>query len=116
MLFLSDSYSSLVISLHSHSQVLDFDFVAQRCMNEEACQLSMQGVPTHNGSQNVAYLAKGSKSCHKQKDITGFKCGKKGHYCNECPVKDEVAVMNRTSLCYIYFTRLPRGHILYHHH
>src|SRR5277367_4072493 len=73
MLSLPDSYSSLVISLDSHSEVLDFDFVAQRCMNEEARQLSMQAVSTRNGSQNVAYLAEGSKSRRDRKEITCFK-------------------------------------------
>ena len=36
MLSLPESYSSLVISLDSHSSKNDFDFVVQHCMNKEA--------------------------------------------------------------------------------
>lgn len=86
MLSLPPSYSSLVISLDSHSQVLDFDFVAQRCMNEEARQLSMQDSETSTS----AFVAK-TKPRRDRKDVTCFKCGEKGHYRNECPKNDEPA-------------------------
>jgi gag-polypeptide of LTR copia-type/Zinc knuckle len=88
MLSLPPSYSSLVISLDSHSQVLDFDFVAQRCMNEEARQLSMQDPEASTSNQTTAFVAQ-TKPRRDRKEITCFKCGKKGHYRNECPTKDE---------------------------
>ena len=47
MLSLLESYSSLIISLDSHSSKNDFDFIVQHCMNEEAWQVAtamMQGV------------------------------------------------------------------------
>jgi len=98
MLSLPPSYSSLIISLDSHTNNKDFDFVVHRCMNEEARQLTMkQGVRGQKGSENVAYHTdpKPRKDC---KDITCFKCQKKGHYQNECkeeaeaPKRDNAAV------------------------
>lgn len=96
MLSLPPSYSSLVISLDSHSNKNDFDFVVHRCMNEEARQVATkQGVPGRKGAENVAFHAD-LKPRRDRKDITCFKCQKKGHYQNECkeadtPKKDDVA-------------------------
>lgn len=48
VLSLPESYSSLIISLDSHSSKNDFDFVVQCCMNKKAQQVAtatMQGVP-----------------------------------------------------------------------
>ena len=63
MLSLPPSYSSLVISLNSHSQVLDFDFVAQQCMNEEARQLSMQDSGTSTSNQTTDFVAQMKSHC-----------------------------------------------------
>ncbi|PPQ86127.1 hypothetical protein CVT25_002763 [Psilocybe cyanescens] len=83
MLSLPDSYSSLVISLDSHSSKNDFDFVVQRCMNEEARQVAKQGVPAKDDPNNAAFHAN-VRPRRDRKDITCFQCQQKGHYKNEC--------------------------------
>ena len=94
MLSLLESYSSLVISLNSHSSKNNFDFVVQRCMNEEARQVAaatMQGVPAGKvdkarDPENVAFHTRIRRD---RKDITCFGCGQKGHYQNECKATAE---------------------------
>ena len=86
MLLLPESYSTLIISLDTHDNRTNFDFVVQRCMNEEARQATAQDVqPT--GS---AFHANAAQTKRNKADVTCYKCGKKGHYRNECPdLKDE---------------------------
>ena len=94
MLSLPESYSSLVISLDSHSNKNDFDFVVQRCMNEEARQVAaatMQGVPAGKvdkarDPENIAFHTHIRRD---RKDITCFGCGQKGHYQNECKAAEK---------------------------
>lgn len=97
MLSLPPSYSSLVISLDSHYDELNFDFVAQRCMNEEARQLSMQNSEASTSDQTSAFVAR-TKPRRDRKDVTCFKCGKKGHYRNECPEKDDETAVAAVSV------------------
>lgn len=94
MLSLPESYSSLIISLDSHASKNNFDFVVQRCMNEEARQVAaatMQGVPAEKvdkarDPENVAFHAHIRRD---RKDITCFGCGQKGHYRNECKAAEK---------------------------
>ncbi|KAF8195066.1 hypothetical protein BJ912DRAFT_923947 [Pholiota molesta] len=89
MLSLPSSYSSLIISLDSHSSKNDFDFVVQHCMNEEARQAGVEATKqAEHENRNEAFLTD-AKPRRDRKDITCFKCGKKGHYRNECPETDE---------------------------
>jgi len=81
MLSLPDSYNSLIISLDTHPDKNNFDFVVQRCLNEEARQFANSGV--QSSTENAAFQAD-LKSCRDRKDITCFNCGKKGHYRSEC--------------------------------
>ena len=41
LISLPESYSPLIVSLNTHPDRTKFDFVVQRCINEEACQLSI---------------------------------------------------------------------------
>ena len=79
MLSLPDSYNSLIISLDTHPNKNNFDFVVQRCLNEEARQFANSGV--RSSTENTAFQAD-PKPRRDQKDITCFNCGKKGHYRN----------------------------------
>ena len=96
MLSLLESYSSLIISLDSHSSKNDFDFVVQRCMNKEARQVAtamMQGVPAGkvDKARDLENIAFHTRIQCDQKDITCFGCGQKGHYQNECKVAEKPA-------------------------
>jgi len=82
MLSLPVSYGALVISLDSHADRTKFDFVVQHCLNEEARQLSLES------SMPSVALHAAPKPRRDKKDIVCFKCGKKGHYRNECKEKD----------------------------
>jgi len=84
MLSLPESYSTLAISLDTVSTNLknNFAYVVQRCMNEESHQIAVQGVPTPT-TETVAFAAT-FKPRRDRKDITCFKCHRKGHYENEC--------------------------------
>ena len=90
MLSLPDSYNSLIISLDTHPDKNNFDFVVQRCLNEEARQFANSGV--QSSTENAAFQAD-PKPRRDQKDIMCFNCGKKGHYRSECkePKKEERA-------------------------
>jgi gag-polypeptide of LTR copia-type/Zinc knuckle len=78
MLSLPKSYGTLIISLDTHDNRTNFDFVVQRCMNEEARQAST----AQPGQPNSAFHAQTKRD---KADVTCYKCGKKGHYRNECP-------------------------------
>jgi len=82
MLSLPESYNSLIVSLDSHPDRSDFDFVVQRCINEEARQSS--GQSSKRSWTNEAYQAD-AKPKRDKKDVTCYNCQKKGHYRNECP-------------------------------
>lgn len=84
MLSLPESYSTLIISLDTHDNRTNFDFVVQRCMNEEARQAAAHDVTSHG---DKAYHADATRPKRDKAEITCYKCGKKGHYRNEC--KDE---------------------------
>ena len=90
MLSLPDSYNSLIISLDTHPDKNNFDFVVQRCLNEEARQSANSGV--RSSTENATFQAD-PKPRRDRKDITCFNCGKKGHYRSECkePKKEEPA-------------------------
>jgi hypothetical protein len=79
---LPESYSPLIVSLDTHPEHTKFDFVVQRCINEEARQLSNAG-PKQSSSQISAFNAD-SKPRRDKKDVTCYRCQKKGHYRNEC--------------------------------
>jgi gag-polypeptide of LTR copia-type/Zinc knuckle len=79
MLSLPESYGTLVISLDTHNNRTDFDFVVQRCMNEEARQAT---VTAKDAQPNSAFHAQTKRN---KADVTCYNCGKKGHYRNECP-------------------------------
>ncbi|RDB24314.1 hypothetical protein Hypma_008360 [Hypsizygus marmoreus] len=82
MLSLPESYNSLIVSLDSHTERTDFDFVVAHCINEEARQL---GAGKRSGS-DVAYSAD-ARPKRDRKDVTCYRCQKKGHYRNECQEK-----------------------------
>lgn len=79
---LPESYSPLIVSLDTHPDRTKFDFVVQRCINEEARQLSNSS-STQSSIQNSALVAD-SKPKRDKKDVTCYRCKKKGHYRNEC--------------------------------
>ena len=87
LISLPETYSPLIVSLDTHPDRTKFDFVVQRCINEEACQLSILGSKQSSG-QNSAYSAE-SKPRKDKKNVTCYKCGKKGHYKNECKEEEE---------------------------
>jgi hypothetical protein len=81
---LPESYSPLIVSLDTHPDHTNFDFVVQRCINEEARQLSYVSTSSKQSSgQNSAFSAD-SKPKRDKKDVTCYRCQKKGHYRNEC--------------------------------
>ena len=80
---LPESYGPLIVSLDTHPDRTKFDFVVQRCINEEARQLS-----NASSSQDSAFNAV-IKPKKDKKNVTCFKCGKKGHYQNECKEETE---------------------------
>ena len=82
LISLPESYSPLIVSLDTHPDRTKFDFVVQRCINEEARQLSISSLK-QSSSQNAAYVAD-SKQKRDKKDVTCYKCHKKGHYKNKC--------------------------------
>ena len=57
LISLLESYSPLIVSLDTHPDRTKFDFVIQRCINEEACQLSISSLK-RSSSQNAAYISK----------------------------------------------------------
>jgi hypothetical protein len=79
---LPESYGPLIVSLDTHPDRTKFDFVVQRCINEEARQISSASSAQSSG-QNSAFSAV-SKPKKDKKDVTCFRCGKKGHYQSEC--------------------------------
>ena len=86
MLSLPESYSTIIVSLDTHHDRTNFDFVVQRCMNEEARQAALVTHP----QADKAFHADATRTKRNKTDITCYKCGKKGHYRNECPdLKDE---------------------------
>jgi hypothetical protein len=84
MLSLPESYSTLIISLDTHDNRTNFDFVVQRCMNEEARQATAQ-----DAQPNTAFHTDTAKTKRNKAEITCYGCGKKGHYRNECPDNKE---------------------------
>ena len=84
MLSLPQSYSTIIISLDTHHDRTNFDFVVQRCMNEEARQAA------HVTHPDKAFHADATRTKRNKADITCYNCGEKGDYRNECPKsKDE---------------------------
>ena len=79
MLSLPQSYSTIIISLDTHHDRTNFDFVIQRCMNEEARQTA------HVTHPDKAFHADATRTKCNKADITCYNCGEKGHYRNECP-------------------------------
>ena len=72
LISLPESYSPLIVSLDTHPDRAKFDFVVQRCINEEAHQLSI----THSkqssriSGQKVAFSVE-SKLKKDKKNVTG---------------------------------------------
>ena len=91
LISLPESYSPLIVSLDTHPDRAKFDFVVQRCINEEARQLSITHSKQSSGSsgQNIAFSAE-SKPKKDKKNVTCYRCHQKGHYKNEC--KEELPV------------------------
>jgi hypothetical protein len=79
MLSLPESYSTIIISLDTHHDRTNFDFVVQHCMNEEARQAA------HSSTHPKAFHADATRTKRNKADITCYNCGEKGHYRNECP-------------------------------
>ena len=94
LISLPETYSPLIVSLNTHPDHTKFDFVVQRCINKEACQLSILGLKQSLG-QNSAYSAE-SKPRKDKKNVTCYKCDKKGHYKNECKEESKLEETEKT--------------------
>jgi hypothetical protein len=79
---LPESYGPLIVSLDTHPDCTKFDFVVQRCINEEARQLSISS--SKQSSSQISAFNADSKPKKDKKDVTCYRCKKKGHYKNEC--------------------------------
>ena len=94
LISLQESYTPLIISLNTHPDRMKFDFVVQHCINEKARQLSITSQKQSSG-QNSAFSAE-SKPRKDKKNVTCYKCGKKGHYKNKCKEEQEGTEMTET--------------------
>jgi hypothetical protein len=82
----SPSYSLFIVSLNAAAAntLLMLLHIINHLLNEETCQTSLANVPA-SLSDNIA-LAAVAKTCTPLKQITCFRCGRKGHYQLNCSV------------------------------
>ena len=98
---LPDSWDSLVIAIGSNTTTLNFDDIVSALMSEEMRRRNMEGqngdaLSVQGRSQNInknKVLSGRSKSRGRSKSLGKFlkvcwKCGKEGHYKNDCRSKE----------------------------
>ncbi|KAG6905419.1 hypothetical protein DXG01_002843 [Tephrocybe rancida] len=69
----------------NHKVVKAWQMHLDLALNKLVAELSLQPSSSHSrDSLSVAYSADANHKKHDKKDITCFRCRKKGHYRNEC--------------------------------
>jgi hypothetical protein len=107
LMSLPPSYDTLIISLDSHAEKDDLEFVIGRLLNEETRQENALSLPGINDPQPVAFAA---RMIWDKSRITCWKCQKLGHFQSECsepgplaPVPPHDVVANAAHTTEYYF-------------